>query len=83
MIDAQMADKRAMAIIEKYRGRTVEDDVSATPPEWLGELQSDIANAINAVVNEMIAEMMGGVPEPVKPKRATTHMPATGTHKRG
>jgi hypothetical protein len=81
-----MADKRAADIIAKHRKRMDEwmsapegDDDEAEWRAITSEMQSDIANAINAAIAEVLAREPV---EPAKPERApVTHMPATGHDK--
>lgn len=57
-IDAVMAEDRARAIVDKYRQRVRDEagDVTAQPPEWLTEMQSDIAAGINAAIHKVMGE---------------------------
>ena len=91
-IDAVMSEKRAADIIAKYRKRmddwSKDADATNSVDEFnaiVTELQSDIANGINAAVAEAVA----AVPKPAtvehepehRTRPATTHMPATGHDK--
>lgn len=99
-IDVVASDKRAADIIDKYRARLVDlgQAMSAAPSTdaearaLATELQSDIANAINAAVSEAMAREPA--PLPTVPEddgdrsqemsgrtRNATHMPATGHHR--
>lgn len=82
-IDAVMADKRAQDVMDKYRDRM--HRIPADKPDGpeavayidavATEMQSDIANAINAA----IAEVLAREPE-VAVRTPVTHIPATGDH---
>ncbi len=90
-VDAVMSDERAKAIIGKYRQRWHDehkgDPPRVTPPppaptvigtpEWFTEMQSDIANAINAAVAEAVGREVAAPPA----RPPVTHMPATGHDK--
>ena len=97
---AVAAEKRAQDIVDKYRKR-MDDWSKLTTSESvdehnaiISELKADIANAINATVNEYDLKLAAAEKavkdakvkaEPAAEPRArpaTTHMPATGTHGR-
>lgn len=81
-IDAVMADKRAQDVMDKYRDRMHRMALKPDGSEAVAyidavatEMQSDIANAINAA----IAEVLAREPE-VAVRTPVTHIPATGDH---
>lgn len=99
-IDAVMADKRAADVLDKYRPRLANvtgegdlDEMAAIQTE----LRSDIANAINAAVAEVMAaqpvetvaerdsrvagEKAEREADAERRSRSTTHMPSSGHDK--
>ncbi len=96
MADAVAAEKRAQDVVDKYRKRMDTWSASTGPDSVaehdaiISELKADIAAAINAVTNEFHvkteavkdAKAKAAEPEAPRPRPATTHMPATGTHGR-
>ena len=99
MTNTVTAEARAQDVVDKYHKRMTDWSQTTTPDAVdehnaiITELKSDIANAINAVINEFAAKVAAaeqavkdvkGKAEPDAPRvrPATTHMPATGVHGR-
>ncbi len=97
MADTLTAEKRAQDIVDKYHVRMDKWSTSDGPDAVdehnaiISELKADIANAINAVVNEYSVKAAAAdkavkdakaakEPEPPRARPAVTHMPATGMH---